>query len=1033
MVLSRMRRIRWWLLFPPGALLLSALVAYFGLLADLPDPARLSGGAAAIANTPAASILITDRHGRLLYEVIDPNSSKHVPLVLEQIPLACRQATVATEDSRFYSHPGFDPIAIARAAWQNLRGDRGFSGASTLTQQVARNLFLSADERGERTLRRKVREAWLAWRLEQRYSKDEILALYLNTTYYGHYAVGIEAAAQAYFGMHATELDLAQCALLAGLPQYPAGYNPIENPEAARARQATVLRLMVEQGYISAAQAQDARNERLAFASTPFPIAAPHFVMWVQSQLEALLPPEQIRRGGLRVVTTLDLDWQAAAEDAVSRRLAQLRPCATSPGAIPGVTCDPRADPTRRVENAALVALNPHTGEVLALVGSPNYFDPAISGAVNAALSPRQPGSAIKPLTYAAALDPVRAARDGRPVFTAATVIPDLRAVFLTAEGEPYVPNNYDRVYHGPVTLRAALANSYNIPAVKTLDAIGINALIEQANALGIPWQVSGGRSQGTGGRGQESGVRSQGSGVRDQESDVLDATFDTPDSTSRYGLSLTLGGGEVRLLDLTAAYAAFANGGRRVTPYAIERIETLAGKIVLDNSAKQPITTPGTATAHDPQSAIPNPQSLDPRVAFLITDILSDNNARLPAFGSGNVLELGRPAAVKTGTTTDWRDNWTVGYTPELVTGVWVGNADNAPMKDVSGISGAAPIWRDFMRAVLRDVPPGAFPVPDGLVQVEVCADSGLLPENGGWQIANSGRQMANSGWQMADSSGAATSHQPPAISHQPPAISHQPPAISHQPPAISHQPSAISHQPPAISHQPSAISHQPSAISHQPSAISHQPPAISHQPTIIPCPHRRLEWFIAGTEPTEVDRAHYRVIIDVRTGRPADASTPPQYLGQQIIWQLPPEYQAWARANGIPQLTDDQQEMAGGGWQLTDGARPARDLVGQDASGSPPIVRNLRLTSPDPYRTYRIAPGLPPGAQEVPITAFAVIPPAAGITLLVDGQPFATVFGPDYTAWWPLQPGRHTFQAVAARVDGGEERSEEVVVFVE
>ena len=323
-----MHRVRWWHLAPLGALLAGALLVYSVLLADLPDPRRATGDADASTATP--SILITDRHDRLLYEVIDPAGSKHVPLALDQIPLACQQATIATEDSRFYEHPGVDLIAIGRAAWQNWRGGGTVSGASTLTQQVARTLYLSAEERTEQTLRRKLREAWLALRLEARYSKDEILALYLNDTYYGHFAVGIEAAAQAYFGMHASELDLAQCTLLAGLPQYPAGYNPIENPEAAQARQATVLRLMVEQGHLTASQAQDASNERLAYAGTPFPIAAPHFVMWVQGQLETLLPAEQVRLGGLRVTTTLDLDWQRAAEEAVQRRLAQLRPCAAA-------------------------------------------------------------------------------------------------------------------------------------------------------------------------------------------------------------------------------------------------------------------------------------------------------------------------------------------------------------------------------------------------------------------------------------------------------------------------------------------------------------------------------------------------------------------------------------------------------------------------------------------------------------------------------------------------------------------------------
>ena len=471
---------RWRFIRPAAALLIGAVAAGCIALAGLADPPRLAG------EPRAASILITDRHGRTLYEAIDPNGSKQVPVPLDEIPPSCRHATIATEDSRFYTHPGVDLLGIARALWQSWRKDEAISGTSTLTQQLARNLYLTPQERAERTLRRKLREAWLAWRLERTHSKDELLALYLNTTYYGHFATGIEAAAQAYFGVPARELDLAQCALLAGLPQSPTAYNPIENLEAAQNRQMIVLGLMVRHDYITPAQAEEAGGERLAFAATPFPIEAPHFVMWVQSQLETLLSADQMRAGGLRVTTTLDLDWQRQAEAIVARRLAQLRPCTA--GISPAEGCDPDADPARRVENAALVALDPHTGAVLALVGSPDYFDPAISGAVNAALALRQPGSAIKPLTYAAALDPERAREAGEAPWTAATIIPDLRAAFLTAEGEPYVPNNYDRRYHGPVTVRTALANSYNIPAVRTLDAIGVDALIKLAARVGIPW-----------------------------------------------------------------------------------------------------------------------------------------------------------------------------------------------------------------------------------------------------------------------------------------------------------------------------------------------------------------------------------------------------------------------------------------------------------------------------------------------------------------------------------------------------------------
>ena len=612
------------------------------------------------ARVAPPSTLILDRHGRLLYEVADPQRGKNTPLPLERVPLACRQATIATEDAAFYSHPGVDLWAIARAFWQNLRAGRTVSGASTLTQQLARNLLLSEEERDQRTLRRKVREAVLALKLELRYGKDDLLALYLNQTYYGHYAVGLEAAAQAYFGKSAAELDLAECALLAGLPQWPQGYNPLENPEAARTRQATVLGLMVRHGYLSIDDAERAAREPLRFASTPFPILAPHFVMYVQGLLEEELGRERLAQGGLRVYTTLDADWQATAENIVRYRLRQLKD-------------DPEAPPDRRVENAALVALDPATGEILAMVGSPNYFDLRTSGAVNGALALRQPGSSIKPITYAAAFDPERAARHGYAPYTPATMVTDVRTVFPTREGTPYVPQNYDLEYHGPVLLRQALAASLNIPAVKVLQYVGLEDFVEQARRLGI-------------------------------------RTFDDP---ARYGLALTLGGGEVRLLDLTAAYAAFANGGRQVVPIALLRVEDAQGHVV---------------RSWEPRLG---PQAVSPQVAYLITDILSDNAARASAFGEMSPLHLGFPAAAKTGTTTDWRDNWTLGYTPDLAVGVWVGNADNAPMLDVSGIAGAAPIWRDFMLAVTREGRARAFPRPPGLVEVEVCADTGLLPND--------------------------------------------------------------------------------------------------------------------------------------------------------------------------------------------------------------------------------------------------------------------------------------------------------------
>jgi len=905
-------------------MLAGALVAWLFWLAwfaDLPDPQ-----AAAALNMPAPGILIEDRHGRLLYEAIAANGSRHAPLPLAEIPLACRQATVATEDSRFYQHPGVDLLAIVRAAWTNWRGEGPFSGASTISQQLARNLYMTEDERGERTLRRKLREAWLAWRLERRYSKDELLALYLNTAYYGHFAVGIEAASQAYFGVHARELDLAQCALLAGLVQYPAGYNPLEYPEAARRRQATVLGLMVRDGYISAEQAAEAANERLAFASTPFPIEAPHFVMWVQGQLEDLLGIERVRAGGLRVTTTLDLDWQRQAEEIVRQRMAALRPCAAGP--YPLTACDRDADANRRIENAGLVALDPHSGAVLAMVGNPDYFDRAVSGAVNTTLALRQPGSAIKPLTYALVLDPQTAAAAGRRPWTAATLIADVRTVFITAEGQPYVPQNYDRKYHGPVMLRTALANSYNIPAVKALDAVGVPTLIELANRLGISWDRNASWLI---------------------PAHLADHPADRP-AASGYGLALTLGGGEVRLLDLTAAYAAFANGGMRVTPLAIRRVETLDGTPLFD--AEQAAATP--------------PRVLDPRVAYLISDILSDDLARRPTFGPGSALEIGRPAAVKTGTTTDWRDNWTIGYTPELVVGVWVGNADNTPMLGVSGVTGAAPIWRDFMTAVLRNTPPAAFPRPDGLKRVEICADSGLLPGDGDENPA----EVA-----MTD-------------------------------------------------------------------AVAGQTPAT--------CPLRRYEWFIEGTEPTEVDRLHVRVALDTRTGMAATAATPPAFVTHRVYWLLPEEYRDWAQEHSrdlLPPPTWATSETSRAGTQ-TGAEAQARMATGQQgALAEATLARTARpspetgtadvvIASPDPNRTYRIDPGLPVSAQKLPITVRlspGLRAQATTVTLLVDGMVWTTVSGPEYTAWWPLTAGAHTFEAVV--MDGEERRirSASVNVIVE
>ena len=634
--------------------LMLALVLAGGLAAfiawvyyDLPSIDGIPAGLA------RPSTRIYDRHGRLLYEVIDPHGGRHISVPLESIPRAMIQATIATEDRNFYATPGIDLEGVLRALWINLRGGEIRAGGSTITQQVVRNLLLDPAQRAERTLHRKLREMALAVQLSSTYTHDEILALYLNQTYYGNLAYGIQAAAQAYFHKDADSLTLAECAMLAGLPQAPASYDPLTNPTAAKARQRIVLDLMVEAGYLTREQADAAFAEPLQYGSGQIAMQAPHFVQEVWRQIERTYP-DAIARGGLEIVTTLDLDWQMAAERIARRHLERLN--APSGGG-----------PSHNATGAALVAIDPGTGQVLTMLGSPNFFDATRDGAVNMALAPRQPGSTLKPFTYALTFDPLSEAP-----WTPATMILDVSTPFVTRRLESYTPANYGLVEHGPVSIREALASSYNIPAVVALEHVGVRALIDLLNRLGI-------------------------------------TTLQDPD---RFDLSITLGGGEVRLSELTAAYATFATGGRPVTTSLILSVLDRDGHSLYE-------WTP------------PPPQdlALDPRVAWLITDILSDNQARMPSFGVQSPLQIGRPAAVKTGTTTDFRDNWTVGYTPQIVVGVWVGNPDNTPMRDVSGVTGAGPIWNEFMRTVLRGQPELAFERPAGLDRAEVCAISGLLP----------------------------------------------------------------------------------------------------------------------------------------------------------------------------------------------------------------------------------------------------------------------------------------------------------------
>jgi 1A family penicillin-binding protein len=642
--LPRRRRQRWtgWLVITlalvsnlVGAVAI-AVTVYLWIASQLPSAEELRPRAHQFATTQ-----ILDREGNLLWEIIDPSGGRRTDVSLSQVSPDLIRATLATEDRYFFLNVGVDPVAIARAIYSNLNEGEIVSGASTITQQLARNVFLTPAERTQKSLARKIKEAVLAMEINRRYHKRQILELYFNQIYYGNLAYGVEAAAQTYFGKAASKLNLAEASLLAGLPQSPARYNPYLDLETTKIRQAQVLGLMVEAGFVTPAQAEAAKTAPLEFRDVKFSLKAPHFVTMVQQELERIIPAAYLYQAGLRVQTTLDPRLQAIAEEEVSAQVKALA--------------------NRRVSNGALVALDVSSGQILALVGSSDFRNEHIDGQVNVATMPRQPGSTLKPLTYLAAFE--------RLNWTPSTPLMDTPVAYPDYAGNVYRPVNVDLKFHGPVSVRLALANSYNIPAVKTLDQVGVEALKEVAARLGI-----------------------------------------TTLTWSDYGLSLTLGSGEVSLLELTGAYQALANQGQLSPPTTILNITDAVGREI------QPVR--------------PQPrQVVRQEHAYLITHILADNEARAPAFGLDSPLRLGRPAAAKTGTTNDFRDNLAVGYTTQLVTGVWVGNADNGAMINVGGTTGAAPIWHNFMERALARAPVLEFQRPAGIVELEVCADSGTLP----------------------------------------------------------------------------------------------------------------------------------------------------------------------------------------------------------------------------------------------------------------------------------------------------------------
>ncbi len=586
---------------------------------------------------------IEDRNGKLLYSIYKDQNRTLIPL--SKVPLSVRYATIAIEDKDFYTHHGFSVTGILRAITTNLKSER-VEGGSTITQQLVKQTLLTP----EKTLKRKIRELLLSFLMEKTYTKDEILEMYFNEIPYGGSTYGIEEAAQRYFGKPANKLDLAESALLAGLPQSPSAYSPYgPSPELGFSRQKEVLRRMVEDKYITSEQSARAQAEKLTFKQDTTNIQAPHFVMYVRSLLAAEYGEDGVDQGGLEVRTSLDLDTQNATQQIVTEEVAKLA--------------------SLRISNGAALMTNPQTGEILAMVGSKNYFDIKNDGQVNVTLSERQPGSSIKPLTYSIALS---------QGMSPSSIISDEPITFSTPGSPPYSPKNYDGRFHGNVTLRTSLASSYNIPAVKTLAAVGIPAEVAKAKEYGIT----------------------------------------TWNDSSRFGLSLTLGAGEVLMTDMNQLYGTFATYGNTVKLNPILEIKNNKGEDIYRNTC---------ALDH---KDCPSNRTLDPKVAYQISDILSDNQARSPAFGLRSVLYIpNQQVAVKTGTTNNLRDNWTFGYTTDRVVGVWVGNNDNTPMSYVaSGITGASPIWNKIMRTQLDDDHPFVFPVPDGLVKVQICGRTGTL-----------------------------------------------------------------------------------------------------------------------------------------------------------------------------------------------------------------------------------------------------------------------------------------------------------------
>jgi len=632
-------------------LVLGVVLAY--ILKDLPSAANLGSG-----DKFAVSSQILDRNGQLLYEIFaDENRT---PIKIDDLPPYVYQASISIEDRYFFHHFGFDFVGISRAIYTIITSRR-LEGGSTITQQLVKNGLLSRD----RTLERKAKEAVLTLATELLYSKMQILELYLNYIPYGGTAVGIESASQRYFDKHAKDISLAEASMLAGLPQSPSQFSPFgSNPAAGKARQADVLRRMVEDKYITQAQADQARSEVLRFALSRTDIKAPHFVFYVKDLLIQKYGIDKVEKGGLRVTTTLDLDLHTTAQASLSSQVIKLK--------------------NLRVGNGAAMIVKPNTGEILSMIGSKDYFDTEEDGQVNVTLAQRQPGSSIKPIMYSTALQ--------QKLLNPGSFILDIPTCFVVAGQKDYCPKNYDGSFRGPTSIRQSLGNSLNIPAVKSLKLIGLSTFIEQARKMGI-------------------------------------TSWTDP---SRYGLSLTLGGGEVRMIDMAQAFSVLANVGVKVPLTPILKVVDYRGNVLDSVDVKERQADLKNMTLDETQTELHSLQRvMDKAPAYLTSHMMQDNSARTMAFGPSSKLIIPKQiVSVKTGTTNDLRDNWTVGFTPDFLTITWVGNNDDTAMNQalVSGITGAAPIWNDIMSFILKDKQPLWQEKPDDVASAQVCV-SGFPP----------------------------------------------------------------------------------------------------------------------------------------------------------------------------------------------------------------------------------------------------------------------------------------------------------------